>query len=337
MCRTHCLESGGCLCHREDPPAPSYKLPDLTGASLDAFNAIREYSDTVPRSIKLIEEQERKLKAELEARLPQVMSPSPTPSFSRFCSRSPAPAPSAHTPSTNTALAKAAKRSFVLVNWAKNNHPAIVEGIQDFPSWPFWSYDTRSSYQCYNTDYSTWVTLKHNYVHELKAGEALFIRSLGVVGSDEDAQFRRLLTDPDAPWPWSSAPTAHTWREKNLLTAVAVDKGEVARMRGKRGSEVIEIVGSSEDEHDRTKKHQRVSGKQRSGSSEPEIVAENWAASRHSKRPRLTVTIPRSPVPSQPSMSYSVLTAPSTSLPASPGSRSFSSFLTPDDTLDGFA
>ncbi|KAJ7671214.1 hypothetical protein B0H17DRAFT_1209070 [Mycena rosella] len=91
------------------------------------------------------------------------------------------------------AKAKAAEQTFILVTWTHNNKPAFVQAIQGCPSWPLWTRGGDKPYECYSSSYRTWMHVPASYVHKL-SGEPLFVRTIGVKGSDKEFQLHRLLT-----------------------------------------------------------------------------------------------------------------------------------------------
>ncbi|KAJ7691318.1 hypothetical protein B0H17DRAFT_1133840 [Mycena rosella] len=93
----------------------------------------------------------------------------------------------------HNAKAKAAEQTFILVTWTRNNKPAFVQAIQGCPLWPLWTRGGDEPYKCYSSSYRTWMHVPASYVHKL-SGEPLFVRTIGVNGSDEEFQLHCLLT-----------------------------------------------------------------------------------------------------------------------------------------------
>ncbi|KAJ7110911.1 hypothetical protein C8R44DRAFT_883374 [Mycena epipterygia] len=91
-------------------------------------------------------------------------------------------------------LSELAQQRFPLVFWPENGKPAVTRMVQDCPDWPIWIHGVEGeSYECYSLQYQTWMTVPHSYKHCVATDVPIFIRQLGVIGSDEAEQVRRFV------------------------------------------------------------------------------------------------------------------------------------------------
>ncbi|KAJ7926871.1 hypothetical protein B0H13DRAFT_1972065 [Mycena leptocephala] len=179
MCKLHYESSGGCTLQIPLPPPTA--LPSLSSYDLEILATIKSYADQAPRSAEYTRQQHLLKQRQQSAALPFVPSPSPTPSPTRI-------------------FAQAAERSFPPVHWPLANQPAVISGIQGPASWPYWTFSTKQLYECFSVDYNTWMLVPANYVHRVASGRPLLIRNLGVTGSNEQEQVRRLRAFVDPPY-----------------------------------------------------------------------------------------------------------------------------------------
>ncbi|KAJ7171757.1 hypothetical protein C8R43DRAFT_979340 [Mycena crocata] len=221
MCRPHCLANGGCRCHLEDedPSPPLPLLPALDNTSLRALNNIatmyppnrpahRSSSFVLPSKQARIFDPQRqewereaasfaRMQKELavdseddeDANLKHAIALSLADS-SHSSSRQ-------HFMSSNRNLdAQAADQTFILVSWVRNGRPALVKGIQGCSTWPLWTRGGKHDYEYFDEDLPGWIQAKPTHVHTVAHSGKLFIRDLGVTGSDEKRYLGSHLTKP---------------------------------------------------------------------------------------------------------------------------------------------
>ncbi|KAJ7119829.1 hypothetical protein C8R44DRAFT_878219 [Mycena epipterygia] len=93
---------------------------------------------------------------------------------------------------TPPSLSELAQQRFPLVSWSEDGKPAVTKMIQNCPDWPIWIRGVEGDpYECYSFQYQTWMTVPYAYKHCIATDTPIFIRRLGVVGSDEAEQLRR--------------------------------------------------------------------------------------------------------------------------------------------------
>ncbi|KAF7359962.1 hypothetical protein MVEN_00723100 [Mycena venus] len=299
MCRSHCLaDPATCRQHRPNQPPPASKppLPALTSPVLAALNAI---SAETLRTITFA---------------PQSAATSPRPSCPSHPSAFPLDDDDEQDEDLKLAIALSLKPSSLylspassssavmpdithridLVYWAINGGPAVICAIDSCPTWPHsWPRFRLSDvahllvtddettcqdfYECYSTKYDAWMKIRIDYIHQVSTDQSLLIRRVGVVGKDEK-QHIDLLKRPSSPV---------------VARPVLCD----TKGKGKAKREVIEILDSDDDDDEevRVVRH---------------IKVEPSSPLRPVKRPCLTISIPRSSSPSFPSLSSSILTAP---------------------------
>ncbi|KAJ7495270.1 hypothetical protein FB451DRAFT_1213727 [Mycena latifolia] len=211
MCKAHCETTGGCLLH--PVPLPSQTLPPLSGPSLSAFEALRPFADPFPRYAQAARLSE-----------PQIPSSSPSPTLSQlesdrqyalllsFDDEDGAVSPSA--PSTSSRDSSSTSRlphiqddnqSTVLFFWSTDGAPVSIQLVEDCPSWPRLCLRDIAHllttpahphlddfYQCYSFSYHAWMRVSNKYPHALTHDQPILVRRLGVIGSDENDQLRRL-------------------------------------------------------------------------------------------------------------------------------------------------
>ncbi|KAJ6490440.1 hypothetical protein DFH09DRAFT_1208794 [Mycena vulgaris] len=317
-CKKHCGASGGCRCH--PPPTQPVTLPALSGPSLAAFDSIKEYANFIPRYIQQLEDERLKL---------QNATATPSPTLSQeeedFCYAQllsigfdDSDTPTGGSSSGNDLdLAQAAEETFLLVNWPRNNEPAVVEGVQNCPKWPYWTRGGNTPYECFSPAYSTWMRVLPSYAHRLSTGQPLFVRAIGVKGSDEDEQLRRFLPVLDAE------PA-----ERGILPRIASASAPSHHVDGKRkraAKRTVEVIELESDGDEVIIVGERVDGHK---------IKQEPPSPRRIKRRHLQITIPEAvstpssstPSSSTPSLSYS--STPTTSA-ACPSTSPLPSPMTP--------
>ncbi|KAK7055936.1 hypothetical protein R3P38DRAFT_3566066 [Favolaschia claudopus] len=213
MCKTHCLLDGGCPCHRESLP-PSSPPVDPTyawtlGSSLrnDIFPSPQQ-RESVARA---------RREAELNAlAILTPLPPSPTasedavykalvslPSSSSSSSSSSGfsflSSSTLASSSTTASSSAPSSRPITLFFWPTNG-PVSIESTQD-PQICRKSHlrleniahmlvtdvftDLDAFYQCYSTQYHSWMKISTAYSIAIPADGHLFVRRLGVRGTDE--------------------------------------------------------------------------------------------------------------------------------------------------------
>ncbi|KAJ7618348.1 hypothetical protein DFH06DRAFT_1342623 [Mycena polygramma] len=240
---------------------------------------------------------------------PPRRQPSSPPAYSSTHSKHTSRASSSIVPSTSTVSLSSTPTTatplcdIVLFYWPTNG-PAIVQAIQD-PAWRSnWPRvplrelahllvtddhpEVDEAYQCFSTDYLTWMEISLNYKVTVSVNSPVFIRRFGVEGADEAKHLPTI----------STSVTSHPLKRQRLGSDDYDGKG-----KGKGKERVIEVDDSSDDDV------VVVDG--------PTVKKEPAA-----KRPRLTVSIP----PALPALSHSASTVPSTPLHSPSSSSSSSSF-----------
>ncbi|KAJ6575588.1 hypothetical protein DFH09DRAFT_1311656 [Mycena vulgaris] len=189
----------------------------------------------------------------------------------------------------------------VLVYWPTNG-PAIVQAVDDQDralrrSWPLVRLSDLAHlitdqdhptvdefYQCFSTIYHSWMKIHVDYLHKLSTDQFLYIRRLGVIGSDEDRYVPRIAT--------------------------AAMPHRASKRKGK--SRMMEASDTSDDEV-------VIVGYRPAIKQEPVTPP-----CKSAKRPRLVITIlDDAASASTPSLSYSASTASSLSLPSLGSSPDF--------------
>ncbi|KAJ6475880.1 hypothetical protein DFH09DRAFT_1379679 [Mycena vulgaris] len=218
------MARGGCRCHPLAPPPT--QLPAPSGPSLAAFQDVQAYARRVPDTIertRIAALQQHEDAAIMAARFPLPPSPSqeeddleyalqlslvPSPVLPPHQTRTASTSRSAASTSAQSSIPEATHR-FLLVFWPRNGQPARVQAIQDLPIWPqHWpklrladiadilktgiSSDVDDCYETFA--YGTWITVPVGWSHTIVTDQPLFIRRLGVVGSDQQEQLEHLNT-----------------------------------------------------------------------------------------------------------------------------------------------
>ncbi|KAJ7867318.1 hypothetical protein B0H13DRAFT_2351977 [Mycena leptocephala] len=169
------------------------------------------------------------------------VSPTPSPTLpSAPSSRLPAPQ-SAST--SHTALSRLSQHSFLLVEFREDQKPALVQGIQDPPNFPFWIRPGSELYECYSSEYSTWMHVKPSYVHDLRNKRRILIRAISIMGSDEVTQSRQLVADIRDRDNAVSSPSLLSSPPSTRPSAQTTDKGKKRRIRTPSSDDDIVFVG----------------------------------------------------------------------------------------------
>ncbi|KAJ7092326.1 hypothetical protein B0H15DRAFT_799497 [Mycena belliarum] len=189
-----------------------------------------DITEAVQRSRNRIERQ-RKRREDFQQLADEVARPSPPPIPASLPPRSlfTTPDPPSllsllrdHKPMS---ISQRATQRFPLIEWFDSITPAVVTMVQDCPQWPHWSLGFQgASYQCYSTQYSTWMTLKPDYVHSVSTDRPIFIRPLGVTGIDEDELIQRFKSS-SSPRAWN-VPTTCARRRKTPVFEVIDDSDD---------------------------------------------------------------------------------------------------------------
>ncbi|KAJ7927047.1 hypothetical protein B0H13DRAFT_2559353, partial [Mycena leptocephala] len=292
MCKIHCESSGGCTLHIPLPPPAA--LPSLSRYDLEILTTIKNYADQAPRSAEYARQQQILTQRQQAAALPFIPSPSPTPS-------------------PNRTLAQAAEHSFPLVHWPLPHQPAVISGIQGPASWPYWTFTSKQPYECFSIDYSTWMLVPANYVHRVASGRPLLIRNLGVTGSDEEEQVRRLRAFVGPPYEPVQPSVTRPPSKKRPASFIDVDSADAAHSKPKKLTlQRLKPVASTVIDIESSDNEVVVTGQK--------IVIKLEKVTPPAKRPRLSrLQLPsRSCSLSPPSLTYSTSAGPSSSGPPSP-------------------
>ncbi|KAJ7918227.1 hypothetical protein B0H13DRAFT_1869552 [Mycena leptocephala] len=303
-CKIHCEIAGGCPTHAPSAPPPS--LPDFSAQDLLVLRAIKDYADSTPRAAEHIRQQTSLRQQKLIASLPYVPSPSPSP---------------ARIHDNQHILAQTADRSFPLIHWPVHHQPAVVSGIQNPPSWPYWTFSTEDPfYESYSSKFSTWMKIPANYVHKVTSGRPILIRRLGINGSDERQQvehLRAFLDLADEPvLPPATRTKSKKRKSRGIIEIDSSDDGAATKR---------EDVGSSDDApSSKSKKSKGKTRHQPTGKeSDDDVVVVDQrfvTPPRRLKRARLDHDLISDSSPPLPSISYSTSSAASTSRLSSPPS-----------------
>ncbi|KAJ7511850.1 hypothetical protein B0H11DRAFT_2214723 [Mycena galericulata] len=284
MCKWHCLDHGGCDCHKDEDLASKAAVR----SSSPDFSALVAYADApskrweaaalaqmraqqarihtlaqntpLPPSPTLSEECEY---ASLMNRSPPVASLSSEPSSSRrpsltsSVSRNSSPsflsysqlslASSASSSRLSSASHDNATNYRVTLFYWPSNGPVTIQAHQDeafHTHWPRISLrdighllvtdelpEIEEFYQCFSSDYHSWMKINIDYHLKVTDDDPIFIRRLGVTGTDEDPHLPQLIVPSTPPRP---AKTTRTPRAKTRL--------------GKRKDRVTVVDNSSDEE-----------------------------------------------------------------------------------------
>ncbi|KAK7029202.1 hypothetical protein R3P38DRAFT_3516262 [Favolaschia claudopus] len=209
MCKTHCLLDGGCPCHRESlPPSPPPVDPTYAwtlGSSLR--------NDIFPAPLHLESVARARREAELSALATLTpLPPSPTASedavynalvslpssssSSGFSFLSSSTLASSSTPASSSASSSAPSSRPITIFFWPTNGPVSIESTQDsqicrkshlrlldiahmLVTDVFTDLD--AFYQCYSTQYHSWMKISTAYSIAIPADGHLFVRRLGVM------------------------------------------------------------------------------------------------------------------------------------------------------------
>ncbi|KAJ6557624.1 hypothetical protein B0H19DRAFT_1070262 [Mycena capillaripes] len=272
QCKAHCTAAGGCYYSRHRLPPPE-STTAFDGPFLEeALVQISQLHPSIPQPTAMPCTPDRELRANHPL---WFLSPSPSPQRSSSSHNPVPPSPALAGP-------------FFLVDFRENAQPAVENEILDH--FPYWMHPGTEAYQCYSVEYSTWMTVKASYVHDLRKTPRILIRAIGVTGSDEASQVRRLHTMTTAT-------------ERTLILPSSSTTSSNSAPKGKKRK----TVESGDDDDIVIVRFQRAIKQ------EPETPPSK-------RRPALAVRIPSSPPSSTPSLSASSSAGPSTSLVPSPTS-----------------
>ncbi|KAJ7113247.1 hypothetical protein C8R43DRAFT_1242679 [Mycena crocata] len=256
MCRPHCLANGGCRCHLEDdnPPRPSLPLlPALDSTSVRALDNIATTYPTNPplrrsssssllsrnqarifdprqqeweREAASLARMQKELAVDSEDDEDENLKNAIALSLAESSHSSSRP----HPMSSNRNLdVQAAEQTFILVSWLRHGQSALVKGIQGCRTWPLWIRGGKHDYEYFDGDLPGWIQVKAGHVHTVTQGKKLFVRELGVEGSDEKRYLDSHLTKPSpTPSPIRRLPNNKLKRRILEMMARNDDDEEVA-------------------------------------------------------------------------------------------------------------
>ncbi|KAJ7491809.1 hypothetical protein B0H11DRAFT_2397967 [Mycena galericulata] len=227
MCKRHCLAAGGCLRHvgSDDESEPQVLVSTAT-RDLD-FSDFEAYAQLLPKQweaaalASLRAERQRIHALALATPLP----PSPTlsedleyasliaPDSASALSSPSSGAPSSSLAVSGSVLPTANFLDLILFYWLTNGC-ATIQALYD-PSirgthislrdishfiitdeYP----ELETHYQCFSMDYTAWMKIGVDYPIKIHTERPLYIRRMGVIGSDEHVHLPRLsVPDPSSP------------------------------------------------------------------------------------------------------------------------------------------
>ncbi|KAJ7306161.1 hypothetical protein DFH08DRAFT_1088961 [Mycena albidolilacea] len=201
MCRQHCVDRGGCQTHSVDKPPAEPLTPLLDHLKSYADKMVLQSTNRLATHTQH-EQQAARHALALKTPLPPSPSLSEEEEYVRITRSSPSSARSApfHFETTHRLL---------LVFWIAQGCSALVQAVQDLPpwrqSWPRVRLSDLTNllttprfpeihpfYEYYSKELASWVKIPVSYVFTVTTNTQLFIRRVGVIGSDQAHHLSRI-------------------------------------------------------------------------------------------------------------------------------------------------